>query len=228
MIYGFTNSDFKMLWNFFKNFIRDKYLGSRIGGLWGVFQPLIMFIIFTFVFGFMFKTKIPGVDGTFSYAIWLITGYGPWLAISESIVVSSSSIVSSSGMIKNVHFKNELLPIAAVFTGILPLIVSFAFVVILMIINGDYPSKYVLFLPLIILVHFVFLISISLTLSAINVFYRDLSYALPNILIIILFVSPIFYPVDNVPNILQKISFFNPFYIITEGYRDCFINKKLP
>ena len=228
MINGMTKNDYTMLWNFFKIFIKDKYLGSKIGFIWAFIQPLILFIIFTFVFGFMFKTRIPGVEGTLSYAIWLIIGYGPWLAISESIIASSASIVSSAGLIKNIHFKIELLPLAAVFTGLLPLFISFIFVIILMIMNNDYPSSFIFFTPIVLLVHYMFLMSISLILSLINVFFRDLSFALPNILLIILFGSPIFYSVESVPVILQKVSVFNPFFIITEGYRDCFVNKEYP
>ncbi len=70
---------------------------------------MIMLGIFTFVFGYVFKSKLPGAETSLSYVIWLISGYGPWLAISDGISSGTSAITGNSGLVKNLSFKTELL-----------------------------------------------------------------------------------------------------------------------
>ena len=85
-MFGFERRDLRLIVSFAKNNIRDKYLGTTLGGFWGVAQPLLMLAVYTFVFGFVFKARLPGADTTFAYAIWLISGYGPWMSIAEGTI----------------------------------------------------------------------------------------------------------------------------------------------
>lgn len=143
-------------------------------------------------------------------------------------MASATSITSASGIVKNMAFKTEVLPIAAVLTGILPLIVSLCFLVILLLADGNMPTWHVLFLPLVLMSQFLLVASIGIPLSAITVFSRDLTYALPNLLMIVLFMSPIFYPVESMPHLFQGVSAFNPFYILAEAYRAILLYHRVP
>jgi len=227
-MFGFEHRDLRLILSFARNNLRDKHLGSFLGSLWGVLQPLLMLAVYTFVFGFVFKVRLPGAETTFAYAIWLISGYGPWMSFTEGIMASATSITSASGIVKNMAFKTEVLPIAAVLTGILPLVVSLCFLVILLTVDGNMPTWHVLFLPMVVVSQLLFVISISIPLSAITVFFRDLTYALPNLLMIVLFMSPIFYPVESMPHLLQGVSAFNPFYILAEAYRAILLYHHVP
>ncbi len=124
---GFDRQDMTTIWNFFRMFLRDRFLGSRLGMIWAVANPVIMLSIYTFVFAFVFNSRLPGASNTLSYSIWLIAGFGPWLAISEGISSSASSIYANAGLVKNMAFKTECLPLAAVLLGMVPLLVSLLF-----------------------------------------------------------------------------------------------------
>ena len=228
VILGFDRSDLRFIFNVWRMSIADRYLGSALGGTWAILNPLLMFTLFTFVFGFVFKARLPGVDSTLGYSIWLICGYGPWLANSEAIVAASNSIISNSGLVKNMSFKTEILPIASTLLGIVPLGVSLIFLLILQIFSGDGWSLNLIWLPFIIFVQFLFLTGIGILFSAITTFIRDFGIVLPNLLMILLFSTPIFYPLDAVPSMIRWIEVFNPIYIISEAYRAVILDHHAP
>ena len=228
LVLGFDRQDLRLLGNFFRMTLRDRFLGSSLGLVWAIATPVLMLAIFTFVFGFVFKSKLPGAETELAFVIWLISGYGPWLAISEAITASTGSVVSNTGIVKNLAFKTELLPISSALMGVVPLIVSLVFLAILMVVDGIAPSWRWLYIVPVIALQFVMLIGIGLFLSALNVFIRDVAMALPNLLLMILFSSPIFYPIEAFPRVAQAVSRFNPFYVITEGYRQPLLHDRLP
>jgi len=225
---GLSPQDIQFIFNFLKMNIRDRYLGSALGSLWAILNPMIMFAIYTFVFGYVFKAKIPGAETSLGYAIWLIAGYGPWLAISEGLLSATTSVVAGTGLIKNLAFKTELLPVAAALTGLVPLFVSICFLVVLLTIDGNTMSWHVIFVIPTIILQFAFIISLGFFFAAINVFVRDFGIILPNLLVMLVFVTPIFYPESSTPPLLQSISTFNPFYIVCHAYRQALIFHQIP
>jgi lipopolysaccharide transport system permease protein len=216
---GFNRADGRLIFNFFKVNLKDKYLSSKLGCVWAILNPIIMLSIFTFIFGFVYKAKLPGASTTLSYVIWLISGYGPWLAISEGLLNSSNSVVSNTGLVKNLAFKTEILPISSILVSIVPLGVSLFFLTILMFFNGNYPTWHTLIILPVIFIMYLFMCGLGFFLAAVTVFLRDLVIVLPNILMMILFVSPIFYTLSSMPQLIQLVSKGNPFFIITEGFR---------
>lgn len=216
------------MFNLFKMNIRDRYLGSTLGSFWAITNPLFMLALYTYVFGFVFKIKLPGAESTLVYVIWLISGYGPWIALNESIIGGSNSVVGASGLVKNMAFKTELLPIAAAFIGLISLSVSLCFLFVLLIWAGGDVTWHFLFLPLIMALQIMFAAALSLWLATITVFIRDVGQILPTMLTVIMFVTPIFYPFASMPIIIQKISLANPIYQIVESYRTVIINNQTP
>jgi lipopolysaccharide transport system permease protein len=158
----------------------------------------------------------------------LIAGFGPWLAISEGLLSATTSVVAGSGLVKNLAFKTELLPIAAALTGLVPLFVSICFLTVLLAIDGNTMSWHAIFVIPAMLLQFAFIIALGFFFSAINVFIRDFGVILPNILIMLVFVTPIFYPESSTPPLLQSISAFNPLYIICQVYRQALIFHQIP
>lgn len=227
-ILDFDKHDFHFIINMWRIGITDRYLGSLLGVAWAILNPLLMFALFTFVFAFVFKAKLPGADSTLEYSIWLICGYGPWLANAESLTAASNSIITNSGLVKNLSFKTEVLPIAYSLLGIAPLLVGIVFLLMLQLFSGIGWSFDLFFLPLVIFVHFLFLTSLGVLLSAITTFIRDFAIILPNLLMIALFSTPIFYPITALPSIVGQITQFNPFFIITNGYRSIILDHHSP
>jgi len=219
MIFGLDRRDVRMGLNLFRMAMRDRFLGSRLGLVWAIVSPIMLLTIFTFVFGFVFKSKLPGSEVSLVFVIWLISGYGPWLALSEGLSASTTSVVSNAGIIKNLPFKTELLPIVGALTGVVPLGVALVFDLGLLAWSGATPTWSWLLLPIMMAIQFLLMSGIGLYLAAINVFLRDVSLALPNVLLVFLFASPIFYDISAFPAVLRPIAVSNPFYALTEGYR---------
>lgn len=216
---GFHRADLQQIGVFLKIMIRDRFLGSLLGIAWSIVTPLLMLGIFTFVFGFVFKSKLPGAETSLAYVIWLISGYGPWLAISEGIMASTVSVTGNAQLVKNLTFKTELLPLAGSLTGIVPLLVATAYLVVLLAAEGRWPQPAWAMLVPIILCQFALVAGIGLLLAALNVLVRDIAFVMPNVLLVVMFASPIFYPIDAYPAILREAMQFNPFYVIAESYR---------
>jgi lipopolysaccharide transport system permease protein len=136
--------------------------------------------------------------------------------------------VSNAGIIKNIAFKSELLPIVGSLLGLVPLAVSLALILALMIASGEPPPLALLSLPVALVLQFVFIAGAGLFLGALNVFVRDTALAIPNLLTMIMFASPIFYPLTAYPTWAQRILVFNPFYVIAECYRRPILDRALP
>lgn len=227
-IFGFNIDDLRLLINLFKMNLRDRYLGSSFGSIWAILNPVFMLSLFTYVFGFVLKIKIPGAETTLDYVIWLISGYGPWIATTDAIMAGAISVVSASGLVKNMTFKTELLPIASSLIGLVGLIVSLIFLFLLFVWSGKNITLHVIMLPIVIVIQFVWLIALAMWLSLITVFVRDTIQILPNLLMATLFATPILYPFENMPRIIQLISYGNPFYHIAESYRAITLGNKIP
>ncbi|MEF8729091.1 MAG: ABC transporter permease [Accumulibacter sp.] len=227
-MFGFTRYDFRLLINLFRMNLRDRYLGSSLGSFWAVSNPLFMLALYTYVFGFVFKVRLPGSETTLAYVIWLITGYGPWIATTEAIMGAANSVVGASGLVKNLAFKTELLPVAGALVGAINLAVSFVFLLALLIWSGSPITWHVVFLPVVMLLQFFWIIALGMWLSAIVVFVRDILQILPTLLTAIMFVTPIFYPFESMPAIIQTVSSANPFYQISDAYRSILIGNHLP
>lgn len=228
MILGFIRDDVRLVLNLFKMNIRDRYLGSRLGLFWAVVQPLLLLGIYTFVFGFVLKSKIPGAETTFGYSIWMISGFVPYMAFSDAISVSATSVIGGSSLVKNLVFKSETLPIAATLTAGVSFTVGLIFLFILLLIDGNYPTWHVMALFPVIFLQFAFLLGASFFISATTVFVRDLAQVIPTGIMLLLFFTPIFYPLESMPLILRKINFFNPLHQMTYPYRDILFQHRLP
>ena len=137
---GFAREDLQLTFNLFVMNIRDRYLGSSLGSAWAIANPLFMLGLYTFLFGYVFKVRLPGAETTFAYALWLISGYGPWIGTVESLSASTSAVVGASGIVKNLAIKTELLPIAATFIGVVSVGVCVIFLNVLLIADGRPPG----------------------------------------------------------------------------------------
>src|SRR6185437_8843173 len=97
-------------------------------------------------FTFVFPNRMPGQGGPLHFTIWLLSGYGPWLAINEGIAAATTSVTGNAGIVKNIAFKSEILPVVGAMLGTLPLLVSFMLIVPLQFIAGHPPGLGYLFL----------------------------------------------------------------------------------
>lgn len=226
--FGFRREDIRLTYNLFKMMLRDRYLGSGLGLIWAILNPILLLGLYTIVFGYIFRSKLPGSETTFTYAIWLISGFVPYLSISDSMTSSANSILSGSALVKNIVFNSETLIFASTLAAMIPFIVGMTFLVFLLLIDGNYPTWHVIALVPVLIFHIAFLAGLGFFLGATTVFLRDILQVLPTVTLLIVFFSPILYPVELLPGLIRRLTFFNPFYQICQPYRDVLLDHRIP
>lgn len=204
--------------------VKVRYKQTAIGVVWAILQPLMTMIMFTVVFGKFAKMPSDGLPyPVFSYAALL-----PWNYFAKSLNSSILSVVGNSHLITKVYFPRLLLPISATLSGIIDFGISFIFLVGMMIWFGFVPTWGALLLPLFLLLIILTALSVSLWLSVINVRYRDVGQAIPFLIQLWLFASPVAYPVSVVPEQWRLLYSLNPMTGVIEGFRWALLGKENP
>ncbi len=227
-VYGLNRDDLRMMLNLARLQVGDRYLGSRLGLAWAIISPLLMFAVFAYVFGFVFRTRLPGADDSGTYLLWLVSGYSAWLATSESLVSSGNSLTSSSNLLKNLVFKTEIVPLAAALIGLIPLAVAIPVLLAGKLALTGELNPWLVVLPLVMAVHLLMLLSVSHFLAVTTVIVRDFSVALPTVLTLFLFLTPIFYPQEMLPQTMRHLMEWNPILMITNAYRTVLTGEGAP
>lgn len=218
--------DFAEIWNFRELLyifawrdIKVRYKQTILGILWVIFQPLVTMIIFTFFFGKM--AKIP--SGELPYSLFVLCGLVFWNFFSGSLSHASDSLVANEGIIKKVYFPKVLLPLSAVITGFADLFINLILLFIFAVFLGItvHPIGLIIF-PLAIFLTSISSMGLGLMLSSFNVKYRDVRYILPFFIQILLFVTPVIYPLSIVSPTNRIIMAVNPMTSVVEAVRFVF------
>lgn len=205
--------------HFIRREIRNRYLGSFSGGLWALFQPLLQLAVYGFVFGYVFKQRGTGGNSP-GYVPVLVMGLWPWNAFAESLSHATTSIQSNAALIGKVALPREILVFSAVSATFLLQAIGFCAIATVLRLFGV--PIHMLALPLALLVFaqlFLFALGVGLIFAAVQVFVRDLSTALPQILMMWMFCSPVLYSPQVLPKRVQSWLDWNPITHYTESFR---------
>jgi homopolymeric O-antigen transport system permease protein len=220
---GWRFPDFRELWEhrdlFYMMVRRDisaRYRQSVFGASWAILEPVLLAIVFSIFLGQY--ANVPSVPGI-PYGLLAVSGMVIWLFISASIENASLSTISSSALISRVYFPRLVIPLAAVVPPLIDFCIAFVVVIGAMLIYGVTPSTHIVLLPVVILVALTTIVGIGLWLSALNVRYRDIQQAVPFVLLLSFFITPIIYPITQIPAAVKPFYSLNPAVGILEGYR---------
>jgi lipopolysaccharide transport system permease protein len=195
--------------------VRLRYKQTVLGIAWVVLQPLVAALIFAVIFGRF--ANLPS-DGT-PYLLFVYAGLLPWNLFAGAVQRAGSSLVSESSMISKVYFPRMAIPIASTFAVLLDFLIALAVFGVLMLVFRVTPGWNLLFLPLAVLLVFLFTIGMSLWLSALNVYYRDFVHALPFVMQVWLYTSPVVYAASLVPEQWRGLYSLNPMVGVIEAFR---------
>ena len=195
--------------------VKVRYKQTVIGAAWAVIQPLLTMLVFTFVFGRV--AKIPS-DGS-PYPIFVFVGLLPWNLFSKALSQSIVSVVGNANLITKIYFPRLLLPLSGILPGVIDFAISFVFLLGLMVWYRVVPGAAVLFLPFLLALTLLASLSVSMWLAVMNVRYRDVGQAVPLLIQLWLFVSPVAYPLSEVDPKWQLLYSLNPVVGIVEGFR---------
>ena len=195
--------------------VKVRYKQTALGAAWAILQPLFMMVIFTIFFGRLAGVGSAGIP----YPLFALAGLVPWTFFSNAITASGNSLVGSANLITKVYFPRLIVPAAAMLAGLVDFMLAFVLLIILMIYYGVTPTAQVLFLPVLVLLTALFALGVGTWMSALNVKYRDVRFALPFVIQLWLFVSSVILPSSSVPQKWRWLLLFNPMSAIIEGYR---------
>jgi lipopolysaccharide transport system permease protein len=206
-----------------------RYKGSYFGVLWSFFNPLLMLVIYTFVFGIIFKNKwSEDSNSVTNFSLILFAGLIVFNFFAECIGSAPSVILNNKNFVKKVVFPLEVLPVILVGSAFFHLVVSLAVWVIFCIFTLGPPPATFIFLPIILLPLIFFTMGFSWLISSLGVYLKDTSQLIGLLIPGMMFLSPIFYPLDSVPNAYKIFILVNPITYEVEVIRDILIFGELP
>ena len=195
--------------------IKVRYKQTAMGAAWAIIQPL--FIVLTFAVFFGLLVGVPTENMPF--LVFYYCGLLPWTFFATAVTQSSLSLVGSANLITKVYFPRAIVPAAAVFAGLVDLLIASAILIGLAAYYGLGRTSQILMLPALIALTVLLALGLGMWLAALTVKYRDVRHALPFVLQMWMFLTPIIYPLDVVPPKWRWLMFINPLTGIVEGLR---------
>jgi lipopolysaccharide transport system permease protein len=195
--------------------IKVRYKQTLMGLAWVIIQPLMTMLIFTLVFNRFVRLDA----GPLPYPLFALSGLLLWLFFSSAVSNSTNSLISNANLITKVYFPRMFIPAAAVGAGLVDLFVAFVLLIVLVLYYGLSLTPSLLLLPLFVFLMTLLALGVSLFSAAVTVKYRDLRHALPFIIQLWMFASPVIYPPAIVPERWRWLLTVNPIAGIIEGFR---------
>ena len=211
-----------LLRNLVSRDFKTRYKRSYLGILWSLLNPLLIIIVYTLAFDYIMKIQVR------NFPMFFMCGFLPWSYLSAGLSVSLTSLSDSGYLIKAVYFPREILPLSMVLSCLLHFLITFIFVFPVLMIYGYFPQWMTFSLIIIILLQTIFIFGLSLCLSSIHVFFRDIRYILDVILTIWFWLTPIVYPISLIPDQFLFFYKLNPMTLFVAAYREVLLNGKVP
>jgi lipopolysaccharide transport system permease protein len=195
--------------------LKVKYAQTFLGFGWSILQPLTGLIIYYFFFGYVMHMN----TGTLPYPVFVLSGLTAWLFFNYVVFQGGNVLIEKQDLIHKLSFPRILLPISKVIVGLAELLIGLGLLVLLMLYFGIYPKASVLLFPLVILIHVIVALSAALWLSVLTIKRRDFYHIIPYLLNLLLWFTPVFYPIAILPEKVRFLVYLNPMSGVVELYR---------
>jgi len=199
-----------------------RYRKSILGVVWSLLNPLLTMMVISFVFSYLFRFRVE------NYPVYLLSGRIIFGFFDESTTQSMNSVIGNASIIKKVYVPKYIFPVARTLSSLTNLVFTcFAFFLVIIITGA--PFKWtMLLLPVPIIYTFAFALGISLLLSSMAVFFRDLTYLYGVFTTLLMYLTPIIYPVEIIPERYRPLMGFNPMFHLVNYFRDLAIHGIVP
>jgi lipopolysaccharide transport system permease protein len=226
---GWVPIDSQEIWNYrellyflTKRDIKVRYKQTVLGALWAIIQPAFTMLVFTLFFGRLAKMPSDGIP----YPIFVYAGLLPWTYFANAVAASGNSLVGSANLITKVYFPRIMVPASAALAGLLDFAIAVLLMALLMVYYRFAPGVAILLFPALVALTFLCAVGAGLWLSALNVQYRDIRYAIPFIVQIWMFLSPVIYPMSLIKEKYQWALALNPMGGVIHAYRASLIGHQ--
>jgi lipopolysaccharide transport system permease protein len=210
----------ELLWEMTQRDVFERQAGLAFGSFWVIGQPLLMMLVYVFVFSFIFTVRLNVHDSGIGYTAFLMAGLVPWLAFQEALSRAPTVILESRSLVKQIVFPIDIIPLKLVLSTLVILGVGLAFPMGLLLFDGTARPLFWLLLPIPVLSHLALAIGVTYALAAVGVFLRDTRNIVQLFLMVGLFLHPILYAPGMVPRKLEFVFYLSPLSYIIWIYRD--------
>lgn len=197
-----------ILWSTTRIELQKRYAGTMLGPIWFLLYPALFLSMYLFLYLVVFKVRFPEL-GEFSYVVFVFSGLVPYIALMECASFATSVIRQNIHLIKNVMVPIDIVPARVALTAMLVQIPGLGILTILSLVDGAFSAKFLL-LPVVLIAEFIFFLGLAYFLSALGGLFPDLSASINIILIFLLFISPIAFPPEMVPESAALVVQLNP------------------
>lgn len=201
-----------------------RYSQSILGAAWAILQPLSLMVIFSVIFSVFIKVPTDGIP----YPIFAYTALLPWSFFANSLSFAIPSLVNNMNLVSKIYFPREVLPFSSIIVGFVDFLIASSIFVLILLFYRIPIGLVILLTPLVLTIQVVLTFGISLLASAIMVFYRDVRFVIPLALQIWMYLSPIIYPVNLVPERFRPFYFLNPMAVLIDTYRRIILFNQMP
>jgi ABC-2 type transport system permease protein/lipopolysaccharide transport system permease protein len=192
--------------NFIVNNLRTRYRRSTLGFLWSLLNPLLMMTVISVVFSVIFQQDLK------TFSVFIFSGLAPWWFISGALIGGCQTIINAEGFLKKVYLPKVLFPIITVTTETINFFFTIISLCILSLVLGFRLSWSIFFLPVVIIITYIFNLGLNILVSVSTVYFRDLTQILQVLLQALFYLVPIVYPIEALPERYRVYFLYNPFY----------------
>ena len=205
-----------------------KYQNSLLGAAWTVIQPLAMIIVYTVIFSQVMKAKLPNVDSTFAYSIYLCAGVITWGLFTEISGRAQNIFLEHANLLKKLSFPRLCLPTIVVLNAGLNFAIIFGLFILFLLVTSNFPGWVMLGLIPLLIIQTIFAIGLGITLGILNVFFRDVGQLFGIVLQFWFWLTPIVYPITILPESVRRFMDWNPMAGLTAGYQTILVTHQWP
>lgn len=205
-----------------------RYRNSLFGALWPIFNPLSMIIVYTVIFSQIMRARLPGVDDSMAYSVYLCAGLLAWGLFSEITLRSQNMFLENANLLKKISFPRICLPVIVLINAAINFAIIVALFLGFLLITGRWPGMALLALVPLIAVQMMFCAGLGMVLGVLNVFFRDVGQLFGICLQFWFWLTPIVYPITILPNWLQSLLRFNPLTSLIASYQNVFLYGQWP
>lgn len=202
---------------------QSKYRNSLLGMAWMVINPMAMIIVYTVIFSQLMRSRLPGVESTFAYSIYLCAGIFTWGLFAEIVGRGQNVFIENANLIKKLSFPRLCLPIIVVLNAAVNFCIVFGLFVLFLVFSGNFPGWVFLGIFPLLLVQIAFAIGLGITLGVFNVFFRDVGQFFGILLQFWFWFTPIVYPANILPKEAGWLLAYNPMAGLIEAYQQIFV-----
>lgn len=211
-----------------KREFQTKYRNSLLGAAWMVINPLAMIIVYTVIFSQVMRAKLPGVDGSFAYSIYLCAGLLTWGLFAEIVSRAQNTFIEHANMLKKLSFPRLCLPVIVVANALLNFCIVFGLFSIFLLLSGNFPGLVYLALVPVGLILIAFAIGLGVSLGVLNVFFRDIGQLFGIVIQFWFWLTPIIYPVTILPESVRALMGYNPMASLIGAFQDVLVRGYWP